>query len=88
MMRPLKNRYCNRSLAKPADWDVKRDGTCNTLPCCADGGSFHSWWLPNPAEVESIRAGRPIMLTVFGGSHPPVAVSVDTDNDDAGIEVP
>jgi hypothetical protein len=35
-----------------------------------------SAWFPTPEEIERIKEGAPIYLTVLGAVHPPVAMGV------------
>ena len=36
-----------------------------------------SFWQPTPEELESLNAGRPVILYVYGSGHPIVAVGVE-----------
>lgn len=36
-----------------------------------------SYWKPSPEEIEAIVAGRPVVLIVWGRTHPPLIVAVD-----------
>ncbi len=33
-------------------------------------------WMPDPAELERIAAGEPVVLRILGTAHPPVMVEV------------
>lgn len=35
-----------------------------------------SFWRPNAAELEALAAGHLVVLQIYGGMHPPVAVGV------------
>lgn len=35
-----------------------------------------SSWEPTPAELERIKAGKPIYVSIFGTGHPPIMVYV------------
>ena len=70
----------NAVLGAPAGWDQK------TLPCNAlavtrtdwDGvPAVVSFWTPTPEEIEAIKAGQPVMLSVVGNTMPPVALMVE-----------
>lgn len=71
-----------RVLGKPIDWDQEHpDTSCGSLPILdvgpEHGGPFMvSAWFPSPEEVERLRAGQPIYLSVYGSVHPPVALWV------------
>jgi hypothetical protein len=40
------------------------------------GLGMTSAWFPTPEEIERLRDGAPIYLTVLGRSHPPVGLAV------------
>ncbi len=48
----------------------------DVLENCAVNGcgtpAMQSAWFPTPAEIEAIKAGAPVILTVLGVNHPPV----------------
>jgi hypothetical protein len=68
-------------LGAPADWNHERDGSCETLPVVrskiGDFISHSSFWLPSSEELERLKAGEPICLTIYGNSHPVVAVHME-----------
>jgi hypothetical protein len=77
-MQPVRTDACNAVFVAPADWHVEIDGECVDLPIHADItlGVMHSYWQPSEEDIANILAGLPIRLTVFGRSHPPVAIAV------------
>lgn len=36
-----------------------------------------SLWMPSEGELELLKAGRPVRLTILGVAHPPVMVGVE-----------
>ena len=67
-----------KSYGKPAGMT---DDECGSLLVRegheGDWPTMTSAWYPTPEEVERLRAGAPVYLTIFGaGGHPPVALSV------------
>jgi hypothetical protein len=83
MMKPIQTDRTNVLLGAPKDWDAARDGEYIGLPVHLDVENrlFHSFWQPSEQDIADILAGMPVRLTVFGGSHPPVAIAV-TDSTD------
>ena len=78
----LINRIPNatRNLGKPADWDDSK-GNCVSLPIqdvVLSGGipAMLSSWQPTPDELERLKAGASVTLTIVGRAHPPVMLSV------------
>lgn len=81
-MKPIRTEHCNFSLGPPAGWDQERDGECATLHAerALDERRhpiMRTTWVPDAEELAAISAGAPIVLTVWGMSHPPVALEVD-----------
>lgn len=72
-----------RELGKPIGWDDKTQGECGTLPVrdVRDAPDkiprMESAWLPTPEELALLNAGKPLILSIYGYSHPPVALYVD-----------
>lgn len=62
---------------KPADMS---DEECFALHVRAGGfnglDSLTSAWFPTPAEMAALNSGAPVLLTIIGGGHPPVYLSV------------
>ena len=69
-----------RVLGAPIDWDKGAQGGCGGLPVRDDattaGPGMTSAWFPTMEEIERIKAGAPIHLTVLGTVHPAVSMSV------------
>lgn len=40
------------------------------------GNVMKSAWFPTPAEIELIKAGQPVILSICGNAHPPVMLEV------------
>lgn len=85
-MIPARIEQATRFLGAPADWDEARDGHCGTLPVAdaADetGPFMVSMWEPLPDELERLKAGAMVVLTVRGRCHPPVGIQVGILADD------
>lgn len=69
----------SRVLNAPEKWDRGK------LPCGALPVLDHewegmpvmtSWWKPEPAELERLKAGEFIQFSLLGHRHPPVAIAV------------
>lgn len=41
-----------------------------------EGNSMMSAWMPTPDEIERIKNGAPIYLSIYGIRHPPVMLTV------------
>jgi hypothetical protein len=54
----------------PKDWDAEANGRCAPLAVRVEGIAFSSAWEPTPAELELLKAGGNVVLTVFGGPPP------------------
>lgn len=68
---------CNLVLTAPAGWDDSTSGKCSDLPVIrTQDGRFVSQWSPSPEERVSLAIGASLLLSIFGQSHPPVAISV------------
>lgn len=50
---------------------------CQDLHVVRTAEGSASLWIPDAVEREAIRAGHPVMLMVYGSTHPPVSVGVD-----------
>ena len=79
-MRYVQHPSSNKVLGAPKNWDQTK-GECGALPVTVidttNGPAMVSYWQPNDAERDMIARGSKVMLYVFGGMHPPVAVEVD-----------
>lgn len=88
--------HTSRNLGAPPGWDHDKQGHCGHLAIrdvmTTAGPAMQSVWFPTPAEIERIKAGAPIYLTLIGMFHPPVAMDVgpvpDAAPDAAGQELP
>jgi hypothetical protein len=87
MFDPIKTDLTNASLGAPPNWDPAVDGECVALPVQIDPGQgcFHSWWRPSQDDLERLLNGGAVRLTVFGGSHPPVALNADAIDATPGV---
>jgi hypothetical protein len=67
-------------LGAPKEWDVEKHGHCGRLAVRVEkttaGEGMTSAWFPTPEEIERIRKGAPVYLTIIGAVHPPVAMAV------------
>jgi hypothetical protein len=70
--------YCRHDhvLKAPKNWDPRPNGRCVALAVRVEGIAFSSAWEPTPAELEVLKAGGNVLLTVFGGQ-PPVILAVE-----------
>lgn len=75
-MTPGEIRFATRALGAPPDWDP-RQGECATLPIRDRDGTMQSAWYPTVEEIALMIAGGPVILSVWGSSHPPVAITVE-----------
>lgn len=80
-MDSIKTATTNSTLGPPESWTKERDGECTPLPITRtdDGRGNHimqSTWVPDRDELDALNAGAPVILTIWGAMHPPVAVSV------------
>jgi hypothetical protein len=67
----------NVLLGAPEGWDAAREGTeIVGLPALRTEKGYVSQWRPTAEEIERLAAGAPILLSVLGCSHPPVAIGV------------
>jgi hypothetical protein len=86
-MHPGRVSNATHVLGKPKDWKVEEPGHCSLAvreEKTTAGPGMTSAWFPTPEEIERIRNGAPIYLTVVGEVHPPVSMSVDVAGLDAG----
>lgn len=70
----------NRIIGAPVDWDHSR-AACPGLPV-TDREMFGlpvmvSFWKPTEEEIEALKAGAMIALTVVGAVHPPVGMHIE-----------
>src|SRR5690242_18991268 len=81
LMLPIRIQGATHEFGRPADWDEAKHGKCSTLAVKAlkDGAGtplLVSAWQPTPLDLELLKAGAPVLLYVWGGGHPPVALHV------------
>lgn len=80
-MDAIKSATSNHTFGPPESWNNERNGECTPLhvtKTADDGGNaiMQSEWKPNQDELDALNAGAPVVLTVWGVMHPPVAVNV------------
>lgn len=79
-MEAIKLPEMNRELKPPKDWDAEKHGECVPLPVFAEvvNGDMRltSAWKPAPIELEALYDGQPVLLTIFGTTHPACVVGV------------
>ena len=51
-------------------------GSCGALPIFAHDGQMISVWKPTEEEIEALKNGAHIALTILGEVHPPVRLHV------------
>lgn len=77
-MTPSHIRGKTRDFGKPADWDERVDGPCDTLAIRDEidvltGLPFmYSLWYPTPEELHILNSGGGIKLGISGQVHPVV----------------
>ena len=80
MSLPLRIVGHTRWLGKPLGWEPETQGPCGHLAIrdidTTAGPAMQSAWEPSPEELDRLKAGAPIILTVVGRVHPPVEVRV------------
>lgn len=66
-------------LGPPPTWDKEKNGACTKLAVrvvkMPVGLVFQSSWEPTPDEIELLKAGGRVILSVYGGQ-PPVHLEV------------
>jgi len=79
-MTPGEIKNATRALGAPEGWNDRHEVPCDVLPVrdtSIDGSLvMQSAWYPAPEEIEAMRRGEPVILTIFGRAHPPVMVYV------------
>lgn len=80
-MIPARISGCTRVLGAPIGWTPETSGPCRGLPIRdtmnGDMPAMVSAWEPSPAELAALAAGGKVYLSVLGGGHPPVWLSVE-----------
>lgn len=81
-MMPIDFKEANAIFGKPKNMS---DDEC--LPVSAyvgqdqNGNPYtNTVWMPNKEDIEAINAGRPIVLSIYGGGLPPVALFTCDEN--------
>lgn len=74
-MNPTRIPNANRIFTPPKDWDEARNGECSPLPVLDTGEFFQSAWVPDPVEIDCLKAGAPVVVTIWGRQLPPHSVS-------------
>lgn len=80
-MRPTQHPSNNDVLRAPPGVDVD---SCRPLAITRVlyGGEMPgviSYWQPSPEELALLNAGRPVYMSCWGATHPPIAIGVDGD---------
>lgn len=76
-MNPIKHPWTNQELGKPANWDEKRFGACQSLPVVRGDGVFYSYWKASFKERIAILFGGTIRLCLTSNTHPPVMLDTE-----------
>jgi hypothetical protein len=82
-MIPVRIYNANVTYVSPNNWDEKKNGKCNDLHVRFNPleRTFQSAWEPTPAQLDLIKKGGKIVLTVWG-SQPPVGLHVERETED------
>ncbi len=80
-MDPGKIENANVRLNPPEGWDAAAQGDVKPLEILRtrdEHGNLimQSTWIPDRDELDALNAGAAVVLTIWGGAHPPVAVNV------------
>jgi hypothetical protein len=88
-MMPARVYGATRHLKAPSDWNKDEDGPCGGLPIRDEkttaGPGMTSAWQPTVEEIERLKAGASVYLTVLGTVHPPVSMSVGQPPDQSDV---
>lgn len=76
-MTPGEIKGANTALGAPKNWDAETQGECAVLKVRTGAGIMESAWYPSDEEKVAIAAGRPVILTVWGATHPPVSLNAE-----------
>lgn len=76
-MTPGEIQFATRALGAPDDWDSAKNGECAVLLIRDREGTMQSAWYPSKEEIAALVLGKPVILTVWGRAHPPVALEVE-----------
>lgn len=75
-MQSIKFNEANLVLKAPADWDEENLGPCSDLFVHNTGVTLNSLWVPNEEELEILKNGGGVVLSIFGRGHPAVSLTV------------
>lgn len=75
-MKPHNSPSTTRILGAPVDWNIEKMGECAGLPIIDSNGVMYSFWNLSLKERILLLFGWPILLSVVGTNHPPVAINV------------
>lgn len=77
-MIPARIANATRTLGQPVDWDAETPvGTLWIRDEMVEGVNFmRSAWTPTPAELDRLRTGATVILSIAGVSHPVVNMEV------------
>ncbi len=80
-MRPTQHPSNNDLLRAPPGVDID---SCRPLAITrvlydGDFPAVVSYWQPSPEELALLNAGKPVYMSCWGTTHPPVAIGVDGD---------
>lgn len=80
-MNPGEIEFATRALGAPTTWDEEKHGKCATLAIRdrVSNGShiMESAWYPTPEEIAAIVSGKPVILSIWSHTHPPVSLNVE-----------
>lgn len=86
-MNPIDISGRTRAIGAPLNWDQNLDGSCGVL-CVRDGVDLQSGartmtsaWKPTDEDMRLLAKGLPVLLTIFGVTHPVVALAVGQPSD-------
>ena len=69
-MTPTKLDLCNDTLKAPQGTEI------GDLPILREANTVTSFWTLTPDEIRRVSYGQPIVLSVFGATHPPLGLGV------------
>lgn len=67
---------CTRRMGAPADWNHAEQGICHTIEICDREGWMMSGWQLSEAEIERLRNGGHLWLSIQGTCHPVISLQV------------
>ena len=73
----IQHPLCDDVLGAPKGVPIEECRALPILRASIDGiPVVQSFWQPDAIELEAIKAGHPVILTVWGHTHPPVLLQV------------